>query len=132
MFSSAKRSFLNWENTLASIDNDGPGGESPAEYARTFARLENHYFMNAGFLEEDGQILKNMDLIRDVPGTIVQGRYDMICPPISAQRLHDAWPASRLALVPRAGHALSEPGISAELVRTLDRLPHILGPASRM
>jgi proline iminopeptidase len=78
------RAWASWENTLASIENDGPGGDSPADYARAFARLENHYFMNGGFLEEDGQILPNMDLLEEVPGTIVQGRYDMICPPVSA------------------------------------------------
>ena len=81
--------------------------------------------MNGGFLEKDGQILENMDLLSDVPGTIVQGRYDMICPPVSAQQLHDAWPRSRLVIVPRAGHALSEPGISAELVRTTDQLRRV-------
>ncbi len=116
------RSWASWENTLASIDNEGPGGESPAEYARAFARLENHYFTNAGFLEADGQILTNMDAIRHIRGTIVQGRYDMICPPASAYNLHKAWPSSELKMVGKAGHALSEPGISAELVRTMDRL----------
>jgi proline iminopeptidase len=116
------RIWAAWENTLASISNDGPGGESPAEYARAFARLENHYFINGGFLEEDGQILRDMGRIADLPGTIVQGRYDMICPPVSAHRLHAAWPASDLVTVPRAGHALSEPGISRELVRATDTL----------
>ena len=116
------RAWTAWENTLASIDNDGPGGDSPTEYARAFARLENHYFANAGFLEEDGWILNNVDRIAKIPGTIVQGRYDMICPPASAMRLHESWPASRLVMVPRAGHALSEPGITAELVRTSDAL----------
>ncbi len=116
------RAWASWENALASIANDGPGGDSPADYARAFARLENHYFINHGFLEEDGHILNRMDRLRDVPGTIVQGRYDMICPPVSAHRLHRAWPGSELALIPRAGHALSEPGISARLVRTMDLL----------
>jgi len=116
------RAWAGWENTLASIDNDGPAGESPADYARAFARLENHYFTHRGFLDRDGQILDDIDRIADVPGTIVQGRYDMICPPVSADALHRAWPASRLDLVPRAGHALSEPGISAALVREMDRL----------
>ena len=116
------RSWAGWENALASIHNDGPGGESPAEYARAFARLENHYFINGGFLESDGHILKNMDAIADIPGVIVQGRYDMICPPVSAYRLNAAWPRSELTMVPRAGHALSEPGISAVLVRTMDTL----------
>lgn len=116
------RAWASWENTLASISNDGPGGDSPAEYARAFARLENHYFSNQGFLEHDGWIQANLDQIADIPGTIVQGRYDMICPPAAAYRLADNWPRSVLRIVPRAGHALSEPGISAELVRTMDAL----------
>lgn len=116
------RMWASWENALASISNDGPGGESPAEYARAFARLENHYFINAGFLETDGQILANMHKIAHIPGTIVQGRYDMICPPVSAYKLHESWDKSELHIVPRAGHALSEPGISAALVKTMDRL----------
>ena len=120
------RAWASWENTLASIANDGPGGDSPAEYARAFARLENHYFTNAGFLEHDGWIEANLGALDDVPGTIVQGRYDMICPPVSAHRLHRNWPKSRLVFVSRAGHALSEPGISAELVRTMDTLRRML------
>lgn len=116
------RAWAQWENTLASISNTGPGGDSPAEYARAFARLENHYFTHGGFLQEDGHILNRMDRIAGIPGTIVQGRYDMICPPISAHRLHAVWPASRLVLVARAGHALSEPGTSAELVRATNAL----------
>lgn len=120
------RAWTGWENTLASIANEGPGGESPAEYARAFARLENHYFINGGFLECDGWIEQNLDRIARIPGTIVQGRYDMICPPAAAWRLHEHWPASRLSIVPRAGHALSEPGISAELVRTMDALRRLI------
>ncbi|SFH05005.1 proline iminopeptidase [Palleronia marisminoris] len=116
------RVWAGWENTLASIDNEGPAGESPAEYARAFARLENHYFTNRGFLDYDGQILGEIDRLANVPGTIVQGRYDMICPPGSAYALHEAWPLSKMIFVPRAGHALSEPGISAALVREMDRL----------
>ena len=116
------RAWAAWENTLASISNDGPGGDSPAEYARAFARLENHYFSNLGFLEHDGWIEANLDRLADVPGTIVQGRYDMICPPAAAYHLNNAWPRSTLRIVPRAGHALSEPGISAELVRIMDGL----------
>ena len=120
------RLWASWENTLASIENDGPGGESPPDYSRAFARLENHYFTNRGFLDHDGHILDGMARIADVPGTIVQGRYDMICPPASAFRLHSSWPTSRLQMVPRAGHALSEPGISSELVRTTDGLRGLL------
>ncbi len=113
------RAWASWENTLASIGNDGPGGDSPAEYARAFARLENHYFSNLGFLDGDDWIVQNAGALAEIPGTIVQGRYDMICPPAAAWRLQEAWPRATLTLVPRAGHALSEPGISSQLVRVM-------------
>ena len=120
------RAWAAWENALASIENDGVVGESPANYARAFSRLENHYFINAGFLSDDQQILENMDRISHIPGIIVQGRYDMICPPTSAYKLSRLWPTARLVMVGRAGHALSEPGISAELVRAMDRFGRML------
>jgi len=117
------RAWTAWENALAAIEMRGVGnGDSPADYARAFARLENHYFINGGFLERDGQILEQMDRIAHLPGSIVQGRYDMICPPEGAWRLKAAWPTAKLHLVPMAGHALSEPGISAELVRITNAL----------
>jgi len=100
----------------------GTTGESPGDYARAFARLENHYFINDGFLEFDGQILANMGRISHIPGHIVQGRYDMICPPNSAWKLSELWPNADLRMIRNAGHALSEPGISAELVRIMDAI----------
>ncbi len=116
------RAWSHWENALASIHTNGSVGESPGEYARTFARLENHYFTNKAFLEYDGQILDQMDRIAHIPGHIVQGRYDMICPPQAAWNLSERWPNAELKMVRQAGHALSEPGISAELVRIMDRV----------
>lgn len=116
------RAWSAWENALASIHSSGTSGEPAGDYARAFARLENHYFSNGGFLEFDGQILAHMDRIAHIPGVIVQGRYDMICPPASAWTLAQRWPGCELKMVRNAGHALSEPGISAELVRTMDRL----------
>ncbi|MEM9433541.1 MAG: prolyl aminopeptidase [Pseudomonadota bacterium] len=116
------RAWAGWENSLASMSSDGTVGESPADYSRAFARLENHYFINKGFLEEDGQILKNRDAIEHIPATIVQGRYDMICPPLSAKLLSDGWQKAQLRIINAAGHALSEPGISAELIKTTDAL----------
>lgn len=111
------RIWAGWENALASIEYDGPPGETPADYARAFARLENHYFINEGFLGPDRQILENVSLIADIPAVIVQGRYDMICPPTSAWKLAERWGRADLRLIPKAGHALSEPGISDELIR---------------
>jgi len=116
------RAWAQWENALASMASNGAGGEPPGDYARAFARLENHYFTNAGFLKEDGHILNRMDRIAHIPGVIVQGRYDMICPPKMAYELAALWPNSELRMIARAGHALSEPDISAELVQTMDRL----------
>ncbi|WP_372884424.1 prolyl aminopeptidase [Shimia sp.] len=116
------RAWAAWENGLASISSIGAGGAPPAEYARAFSRLENHYFHHGGFLEHDDQILRNMDRIAGIPGVIVQGRYDMICPPRSAHELKKRWDRARLRVVHDAGHALSEPGISAELVRTMDQI----------
>lgn len=116
------RAWASWENALASIDNEGPAGSGPPEYARAFARLENHYFTNGCFLNDDQQILKNVHKIAHIPGIIVQGRYDMICPPVSAFNLASLWPTSRLVMVGKAGHALSERGISAELVKTMNEI----------
>ncbi len=116
------RLWAGWENALASVDSNGQLGVSPAEYARAFARLENHYFVNAGFLSADQQILPNMDKIGHIPGYVVQGRLDMICPPKAAHELVKNWPNGRLKMIAKAGHAMSEPGISAELVRITDQL----------
>lgn len=116
------RVWSGWENALASVYSSGHGGEAPGEYARAFARLENHYFVNSGFLEEDGWILRNVGQLRGIPGVIVQGRYDMICPPRRAWELAQAWPGADLRMIRNAGHALSEPGISAELVRVMDQI----------
>lgn len=116
------RAWATWENALASIESDGRVGEAPAAYARAFARLENHYFSHRGFLPEDGHILARAGRLAGIPGVIVQGRYDMICPPISAAALHRRWPESELRMIGKAGHALSEPGITAELVRAVKEL----------
>lgn len=116
------RLWAGWENALASVESNGPTGDAPAEYARAFARLENHYFVNQGFLGEGQEILSNMHKVSDVPGYIIQGRLDMICPPASAHRLSEQWPNARLTFIAKAGHAMSEPGIAAELVRVMDML----------
>ncbi|MCH2068533.1 MAG: prolyl aminopeptidase [Shimia sp.] len=120
------RAWSGWENALASVYSNGSSRDAPAEYARAFSRLENHYFRNRGFLETDGHILANMAVLKDIPGYIVQGRYDMICPPKAAYDLASAWgKMADLRIIRNAGHALSEPGISAELVRIMDDLARI-------
>ena len=108
-------SWAIWENALASMGNNGTPYEVPQSYALAFSRLESHYFVNGAFLEE-GQILRDMDKIHDIPAIIVQGRYDMICPPASAWKLAQGWDKAHLTMIPAAGHALSEPGIMQALI----------------
>lgn len=90
-------------------------------FAEAFARIECHYFVNNGFFEEDGQLLKNVGLIKHLPAVIVQGRYDVVCPTKSAWELHRAWPGSRLEIVPDAGHSALEQGIIDKLVEATSR-----------
>lgn len=116
------RAWTGWESALASLESHTSANMAPAAYASAFARIENHYFANKGFLNEDGYIMKNIDIIKDIPGTIVQGRYDMICPPDTAVKLHEAWPASRLIIASQSGHSLSEPQITSILVGVMDEL----------
>ena len=125
------RIWTRWEGATATLRADPRGrpGFGDAAYARAFSRIECHYFHNAGFLPADGHILDNVERIRDIPGVIVQGRYDMVCPPRSAWMLHQAWPRSELRLVGDAGHALSEPGITAELLAATDAFREARRPA---
>jgi proline iminopeptidase len=89
------------------------------EFAVAFARIENHYFVNGGWMRE-GQLLAEVDKIRHIPGVIVQGRYDLPCPVTTADALHRAWPEADYHVV-LAGHAAGEPAIAAELVAATDR-----------
>ncbi|MGM3306619.1 prolyl aminopeptidase [Anabaena sp. WFMT] len=91
------------------------------EFAAAFARIECHYFMNGGFFESDNQLLLNVDCIRHIPGVIVQGRYDVVCPMVSAWELHQAWPEAEFIVVPDAGHSMSEPGIRSALIEATDK-----------
>lgn len=115
------QAWTRWENTLAIISSNGRGGAPGPRYAKAFARIENHYFSNSGFVEE-GQIMRDMHRIADIPGYIVQGRYDMICPPHTAHALHKSWPKSNLRMVTSAGHAMSEPGIARALLNIMDEI----------
>jgi proline iminopeptidase len=92
-----------------------------SQFADAFARIECHYFVNKGFLETEDQLLMNCDRIRYIPTVIVQGRYDVVCPMISAWELHQALPEAEFIVVPDAGHSMTEPGIRSALVAASDR-----------
>ncbi len=83
-------------------------------------RLESHYMANLAFLEDD-QLVRDVGRIAHLPAIIVQGRYDVICPPLSAHRLHQAWPGSKLSMIPDAGHGALEKGISSALVAATEQ-----------
>ncbi|RFA17930.1 prolyl aminopeptidase [Subtercola boreus] len=89
-------------------------------FALAFARIENHYFINEGWLEE-GQLIANAGVLRDIPGAIIQGRYDLCTPALTAWDLHRAWPEASFTLVDDAGHAFDEPGILDALLEATDR-----------
>ncbi len=90
------------------------------EFALAFARIENHFFVHAGWLEE-GQLLRDAYKLKDIPGVIIHGRYDMPCPAKYAWALHKAWPKADFHLIEGAGHAYLEPGILDQLIRATDR-----------
>jgi proline iminopeptidase len=120
---SAARRWCLFEATLANLLPDparlaGAGDENVA-YA--MARIEVHYFRNNRYHPHD-LLLQRVDRIRHLPATIVQGRYDLLCPPITATQLHEAWPGSRLIIVEDAGHSASEAGVHSALVRAMDEI----------
>jgi proline iminopeptidase len=87
-------------------------------------RLEAHYMLNKGFFTDD-QLIRNVDRIRHLPAVIVQGRYDVICPPATATRLHQAWPEAKFHMVPDAGHAAMETGIARALVAATEQFKRL-------
>jgi len=112
-----------WEGDTISIRGPEarPTKFNEIDFAIAFARIECHFFANGGFFEEDGWILKNIGRIRDIPGWIVQGRFDVVTPMESAWSLKTAWPEARFNVVWDAGHASTEPGIVDGLVRATDQ-----------
>ncbi|WP_330179142.1 prolyl aminopeptidase [Nocardia sp. NBC_01503] len=111
-----------WEGATSSLlpQPDRVAETADPRFALAFAAIENHYFHNRGFLE-DGQLLRDIDRIAHIPGVIVQGRHDIVCPAVSAWDLHKAWANSELHMVPDAGHAAAEPGITHHLIEATDR-----------
>lgn len=119
----AAKAWATWEaNACCLIPNaDYIAKSGSDEYAVAIARLECHYIVNKAFLEDEQQILRDVPRIRGVPGVIIHGRYDVVCPVEAAWALHEAWPEAELRIVPDAGHIAYEPGITRELVRATDR-----------
>jgi proline iminopeptidase len=119
----AARRWCVFEATLASLIPNAAriAGANDERVAYAMARIEVHYFLNNRYQPED-QLLRRMHLISRIPGIIVQGRYDLLCPPITATQLHRAWPGSRLIIIDDAGHSAAEHAIRSVLVTTMDEI----------
>lgn len=128
---SVAKSWSVWEGRCASLHPNPSLVEhlGNPHTALAMARIEAHYFMNNAFLDEN-EILEGMDALKDIPGVIIHGRYDMVCPVGQAFDLHRAWPGSTLKVIRDAGHASSEPGTLAALVQATDYMLSTFGNAS--
>lgn len=120
----AAQAWSRWEATTLSLRPDPARVAAFVEprYAIAFARIECHYFMHDAFFAEGDGLAETLDRLPRVPTVIVNGRYDVVTPPLSAWRLHKALPGSKLVIVEDAGHAMTEPGLVDALVRATDRL----------
>jgi proline iminopeptidase len=119
----AARAWSIWEGSTSKLFPDQELIDHFAEphLALALARIECHYFMNNAFFETDNYLIENIDKIRRIPAVIVQGRYDVVCPMMSAWELQRAWPEAELQVIPDSGHSMSEPGIISALVEATDR-----------
>ena len=120
---SAAKAWSKWEASCSFINyNPDAVKESiNAEFALAFALIENHYFVNKGFLDYENQLLDNIDIIREIPSIIIQGRYDVVCPPTTAYELHSRWLESELVIAPFSGHSAFEKEITHELIKATNK-----------
>ncbi|HVW27505.1 MAG TPA: prolyl aminopeptidase [Polyangiaceae bacterium] len=121
--SAAAKAWSVWEaaTSYLHVNADYVARAGEDRFALAFARIECHYFVNRGFFERETQLLDDIGKIRHIPCIIVQGRYDVVCPMVTAWSLHRAFPEAEMRIVPDAGHSAFEPGIVHELVTATDR-----------
>jgi len=118
----AALAWSTWEAATITLEQDDGliADFSHPAFALAFARIENHYFLHRGWFAE-GQLIANASQLAGIPAVIVQGRYDVATPAVTAYELHQAWPQADFTIAPVAGHAFSEPGILEALVAATDR-----------
>lgn len=119
----AARIWSGWEGRTSKLIPDAEFVDhyEQGEFALAFARIEAHYFIHKGFLSSDDQLLRDVHRIRHIPGVIVQGRYDVVCPLENAWDLHRAWPEADFIITPDSGHSAFEPPNSRALVAATDK-----------
>ena len=112
-----------WEGSTSSLsyNPDMADSFSDPRFALAFALIENHYFVNKGFLEHENQLIESgIDIIRNIPTIIVQGRYDIVCPMTTAWELSKNWPEANLIVAPSSGHTAFEKEITHELIKATE------------
>ena len=123
----AAKAWSTWEGSTVRLlqDENFISDFSDDKFAEAFARIECHYFMNNCWFDSDNYLIENMHKIRDIPGVIIHGRYDIICPVIQAWDLHKAWPEADLHIIPDAGHSIFEDGIKNKILEYTDRFSNL-------
>lgn len=118
----AAKAWSKWEGSTSKlhVDPNLIASFDDSKHALEFARIESHYFVNKAFFESDNFLLENIDAIRHIPGVIVHGRYDVVCPVKNAWDLHKAWPEAQLNIIPDAGHSAWEAGNMSKLVEACE------------
>ncbi|MCC7404529.1 MAG: prolyl aminopeptidase [Bdellovibrionales bacterium] len=118
----AARAWSIWEASTSFLQQDADVIQSfgEDEFATAFARIEAHYFTHGAFFKSDNWLIENVRKIRHIPCEIVHGRYDVVCPIMSAYELHQAWPEAKLHITPDAGHSALEPGNTSKLIEILN------------
>ncbi len=123
----AARAWSIWEGSTSKLHPDAAriAKTGADQFAEAFARIECHYFKHGGFFDEPEHLLNGIDAIRHIPTYITQGRYDVVCPMVSAWELHRAFPEAEFEVVADAGHSASEPGLVDRLIRATDRFANL-------
>lgn len=119
----AAKAWSVWEGATSNLipEPEAVDDFKDPHFALSFARIENHYFMNKGFFDADDQLLRDVHKIRHIPGVIVHGRYDVVCPVQNAYDLHQAWPEAALHISPASGHSAFEAENATALLEATDR-----------
>jgi proline iminopeptidase len=117
----AATAWSRWESSTITLlpDEELINHFTEDAFAVAFARIENHFFMNGGWCD-DGQLIRDAANLRDIPGVIIQGRYDMCTPATTAWDLHKSWPEAEFKIIPDAGHAFDQPGILDAIIEATD------------
>ena len=123
----AAKAWSTWEGSTVKLleDENFISDFSDDKFAEAFARIECHYFMNNCWFDSDNHLIDNMHKIKHIPGVIIHGRYDIVCPVIQAWDLHKAWPEADLHIIPDAGHSIFEDGIKNKILEYTDRFSNL-------